>query len=448
MKDNIVYIIFLTAIVSYAQAPDTLWTKTYGGVANDVGNSIKQTSDGGYIIAGYTESFGAGQQDVWLLKTDASGDTVWTKTYGNANNDVANHVQPTADGGYIIVGMTQDDDIWLIKTDHLGDSVWTKRYGAINLAEIGYCVQQTTDGGYIITGRRYRSFIAPGCVLLLKTDENGDTVWCRDYYFGQSSGGFCVHETFDGGYVVAGAAYFLGPPCRGILLKTDANGDSVWCNLYGRHNPDFVLLSVEETADSGYIACGTRRPWDLSSALWIVRTNAQGVCIMTREYGDSINEKHGNSVQVTNDNGYIFSGGTGDSWTSGDLFLFKTAENGDSLWCAIYGRTGDDTGNEVVQTNDGGYIVVGCTESLGAGGSDVWIIKTEPDVGVEEDQNISIKHTDYNTTIISGPLQLPEGKKCKVFDITGRVVEPDKIQPGIYFIEVDGILTKKVVKVR
>jgi len=454
MKSVVILTIIIVVTFGYTQAPDTLWTRTYGGPSNDVGNSIKQTSDGGYIIAGYTESFGAGQQDVWLLKTDPNGDTVWTKTYGTVYNDVANYVQQTADSGYVIVGTTQDDDIWLIKTDHLGDSTWTKRYVTTYFVERGNCVQQITDGGYIITGRRYISLLGPGCVVLLKTDANGDTVWCREYYFEPahpSAGGYCVQETFNGGYIVAGFTTSPGPPCWGILLKTDLNGNSVWCNLYGGYDPDIWVLSVKETADSEYIACGRSRPLGLlsHSALWMVKTNSQGSCLMMREYGDSTNEKHGNSVEVTNEDDYIFTGSAySDGALAGDAFLFKTEEDGDSLWCTVYGGVGADIGNEVLQTYDGGYIIVGSTESYGAGGSDVWIIKTEPDVSVEENEPSVVAGKGVTTTIFRGPLQIPEGKKCKVFDIAGRVVEPNNVTRGIYFIEMDDRIVQKVVKVR
>ena len=161
----------------------------------------------------------------------------------------------------------------------------------------------------------------------------------------------------------------------------------------------------------------------------------------------------GTSLQLTDDNGYIFTGGEGTSYwfPMGDLLLFRTDENGDSLWCVVYGDSAyHDRGKDVLQSTDGGYVVVGFTESHGAGGSDVWIIKTEPDVGIEERPIVRPvgKQENLCATIFHGPLQLPEDKRYKVFDIVGRTVEPTKITTGIYFIEVDGVLIQKVVKVR
>ena len=126
----------------------------------------------------------------------------------------------------------------------------------------------------------------------------------------------------------------------------------------------------------------------------------------------------------------------------------STAAPGDTLWTKVYGGQYNDSPFSVQQTADGGYIIAGWTSSFGAGNADVWIVKLGPDVGVEEDDDISVEYENRFTTIFRGPLQLPEGKECKVFDITGRVVELTKITRGIYFIEVEGVVTQKVVKVR
>ncbi len=454
MKYFGLFCIITTATLGYTQPPDTLWTRTYGGTGNDVGNSIKQTSDGGYIIAGYTESFGAGQQDVWLLKTDGSGNTVWTKTYGGAYDDWATYVQQTIDGGYVIAATTASfpytvgGAMWLMKTDPQGDTIWTEIY---NWCDQAWSVQQTSDSGYIVSGRRGFYAWDDGYVVIMKTDANGDTSWCKFYFRGaMAATGSCVHETFDGNFVATAAMYTWNGTGFSFLLKTNSNGDSLWCNEYWHpmgYGYTSCLFSITQTADSGYITCGAKGGDTLG--LWIVRTTAQGDSIWMREYEDSLSGRFGNSVQITNDDCFIFTGGGGTWWFPfGDLFLLKTDENGDSLWCTQYGGAGDDIGNEVRQTDDGGYIIVGSTGSYGAGGSDVWIIKTESDVGVEENEPFPVADMEISATIFHGSLQLPKGKKCRVYDITGRVVEPNKVGPGIYFIDVDGVVTRKVVKIR
>jgi len=150
--------VFVFGSVSlFAQAPDTAWTKTYGGGGGDEANSVQQTSDGGYIIVGNTYSYGEGLENIYLIKTNSLGDTVWTRTYGGTDYNYGNSVQQTSDGGYIVAGNTDSYgaggfDVYLIKTDASGNTTWTKTYGGSS-TEWGNSVQQTTDGGYIVTGK-------------------------------------------------------------------------------------------------------------------------------------------------------------------------------------------------------------------------------------------------------------------------------------------------------
>jgi hypothetical protein len=156
---------------------NTLWTKNYGGTSDDFGYSVQQTSDGGYIVAGYSSSFGVTYQ-VYLIKTNASGDTLWTRTYGGANSGCKYggfSVQQTSDGGYIVAGYSDffgnGGQVYLVKTNASGDSLWTRTYGGTDFDD-GYSVQQTQDGGYIVGGETY-SFGNNCQVYLIKTDSLG-----------------------------------------------------------------------------------------------------------------------------------------------------------------------------------------------------------------------------------------------------------------------------------
>jgi hypothetical protein len=198
----------VTLFTEYAHAQVVRFAKTYGGTDWDKARSVRQTSDGGYIVAGYTNSFGAGGYDFFLIKTDAYGNVQWAKTYGGTDNDWALSVQQTYDGGYIVAGLTSSFgmggyDFFLIKTDENGNIQWAKTYGGTN-EDWAYSVRQTSDGGYIVAGYT-GSFGAGGYdFFLIKTDENGNIQWAKTYGGTDNDWARSVQQTYDGGYIVAG----------------------------------------------------------------------------------------------------------------------------------------------------------------------------------------------------------------------------------------------------
>lgn len=183
-------------------AAQVVFERTYGGDNADWGCSVQQTADHGYVIAGLTNSSGPGTE-VYLIRTDSAGDTLWTRTYGGAHADFANSVRQTADGGYILTGGTKsfgggDEDVYLIKTDAHGDTMWTRAFGGTE-DDGGWSVGQTTDSGFIIAGST-RSFGAGGLdVWLLKTDTHGDTLWTRTFGGAGSDQALSVEQTTDSG---------------------------------------------------------------------------------------------------------------------------------------------------------------------------------------------------------------------------------------------------------
>jgi len=433
--------------------PDTLWTRTFGGPRADHGYSVQQTADNGYIIAGETHSYGAGESDVWLIKTDANGDTLWTRTFGGPDEDKAYSVQQTADNGYIIAGETHsygagESDVWLIKTDANGDTLWTKTIGGPHYDD-GYSVQQTTDGGYIIAGGTYKfSPLGNWDVYLIKTDASGNTLWTKTFGGTEGDYGYSVQQTTDGGYIIAGytESYSVGESDV-WLIKTDASGNTLWTKTFGGTEKDYGR-SVQQTADGGYIIAGYTESYGAGGYdVWLIKTEANGNTLWTKTFGGTDEDK-AYSVQQTADGGYIIAGYTA-SYGAGryDVYLIKTGADGDTLWTRTFGGTNWDDGYSVQQTADGGYIIAGDTHSYGAGWYDVYLIKTEPELGVVEEADTSIRDL-HDPTIITGPLQLPGCKKWKVFDVSGRKMKPGQIKPGIYFIEVEGRIERKVVKIR
>jgi hypothetical protein len=258
---------------------DSLWTKSYvSDTISEFGVSGQQTTDGGYIITGWTYSE-LNSRQVYLIKTDSLGDTLWTRTYGEAGRDRGWSVQQTTDGGYIIAGEVSSpvvldyDPVYLIKTDSLGDTLWTRTYG--ENWYFGYSVQQTQDGGYIIAGFRGFSGIM---VYLVKTDFLGDTLWSRLYAWEDAAEGYSVQQTNDGGYIVAGRALHVVGTITYYyfyLVKTDSLGDTLWTKVYGTGMTEGARC-VQQTTDGGYILVGSNAAFGNAMQVWLIKTDQDG----------------------------------------------------------------------------------------------------------------------------------------------------------------------------
>ncbi|UCH62720.1 MAG: hypothetical protein JSU77_13180 [Fidelibacterota bacterium] len=261
-----------------------LWSETFGGGGWDWGRSVRQTSDGGFIITGWTDSRGAGGGDLWLVKTDARGTEEWNRTYGGIENDYGNCIQPTADGGYIITGATisgsvGNDDLWLIKTDSAGTAQWRLMFGGKGYEE-GHFVQTTSDGGYIVVGSTTSSGAGESDVWLIKLGPDGRTDWTRTFGGPEWDWGNTVHEVPDGGYILVGTTLSFGAGSSDIwLIKTDADGQEEWNRTYGGHSLDFGL-SVQPTTDGGYIIAGQTYSFGAGSGdLWLIKTDSKGQAV-------------------------------------------------------------------------------------------------------------------------------------------------------------------------
>jgi hypothetical protein len=357
-----------------------MFVKTFGGSSDDYGNSVQQTTDGGYIITGSTHSFGNGGDDVWLIKTDSQGNEEWNQTYGGSSYDYGNSVQQTTDGGYIITGNTHhygnsQDDVWLIKTDSQGQEEWNQTFGGSSGVDIGHSVKQTNDGGFIITGENNSHGNGNDLVWLIKTDSNGSEEWNQTFGGNNYGKGYSVQQTTDGGYIITGWTDSFGNGDYNVwLIKTDSNGNEEWNRSFGSTQVDYGF-SVKQTTDDGYIITGSWYIFDV----WLIKTDSQGSEEWNQTFGGShMSGEEGKSVQQTSDGGYIITGSTHSYGNGGsDVWLIKTDLQGNEEWNQTYGGSSDDYGNSVQQTTDGGYIITGWTESFGNGGGDVWLIKTD-----------------------------------------------------------------------
>ena len=412
-KQLLSILVLLVLVTSVFSQPDTLWTKTFGGIEADYGESVKQTSDGGYIITGSTYSYSVGSSDAYLIKTDVNGNEIWSQSFGGISSDYGCDVLQTSDGGYIVVGYTQSYgdgfcDVYLIKTDSNGNGLWQRALGGDG-ADFGISIQQTSDGGYIITGHTNSYGVGWYDVYLLKTDANGNELWHRA--FGQSDYdyGCYVQQTLDGGYIIVGfQEYFSGTGTSDVyLIKTDENGNETWSQTIGGDRFEKGYYG-QQTSDGGYIITGVGNfIYGYQKDVILIKTDAEGNELWTRLLGGNTTD-YGNCVKQTSDGGYIITGET-LSYGAGnyDVYVIKTDENGNESWSQTFGGADSDKSCSVQQTSDGGFVIAGKTKNWGAGNNDVWLIKLAAD-----QTPVNLTLTPHNP-----PIQIPANGGAFGFDV-------------------------------
>jgi hypothetical protein len=370
----ILFILLCFSLVTPTKAA-WLWSQTYGGAENDVAYSLVSTSDGGYALAGVTESFGSGGGDFWLVKSDALGNMEWNKTYGGTGNEEAHSLIATFDGGYALAGYTEsfgagDRDFWLVKTDTLGNAEWNRTYGGM-WGDQAYSLIATSDGGYAIVGVTQPFVDAKFDFWLVKIDASGNMEWNKTY---EGSGlAYSLVATSDGGYAIVGDAYG-----DSLLVKTDALGNMQWSKTYGTENDYDFARSLVTTPDGGYVIAGTLG----IGGPFLVKTDSLGNMQWNRTSATFMAASY--SLVATSDGGFALAGsapfiGAGAS----DFWLIKTNASGNIQWNHTYGGTDNEYAYSLVVTSDGGYALAGGTSSFGAGGDDFWLVKTDA-LGVPE----------------------------------------------------------------
>jgi hypothetical protein len=369
---------FCVSILS-ADPSDILWEQICGGDGHDAGYCVQQTSDGGYIVAG--ETSGLDYWDMYVVKTDAGGDTMWTRTYGGPELDDAQSVQETSSGGYIVFGRTisfgaGENDYYLVRIDEDGNPLWAQPYGGSG-NDWGYSARETSDGGYILAGNSM-SFGGLADIYLVKTDEDGDTLWTRTYGGDSWEEGYCVRQTDDGGYIVAGSTTSFGGGGSDVyLVKTDADGDPVWTQAYGGANLE-AATSVQEVAGGGYIITGYTESFGAGqSDLWLLRTDAEGDTLWTRTFGGELRD-YGEGVWETWDGGYV-TGGYTESFGMGgfDAYVVRTDADGHGVWVGTYGGADSDGASYIEETADGGVVFTGWVNSSLSHPSNLWLVRLE-----------------------------------------------------------------------
>jgi len=390
---NLTVIVMLMIIIfssNASAAPLEEWNKTYGGNGWETAYSVKQTSDGGFIFTGHIKSYGASWSDGWLVKTNSNGNELWNKTFGGPNRDDFTYVEQTNDGGYITAGYTylSGDFLssgWFVKTDSNGNEIWNKTIGGDdnNVAEF---VQQTSDGGYVLTGYSGTYDASNIDYWVVKIDSQGNNLW--DTTFTGTTDDFirCIRQTSDGGYILVGSTreFRAKDDSKAFLIKIDSNGNQIFDKTYGIKDSSWAS-SVFLTKDGGYIIVGgTSSGEELIESL-LIKTDSNGNQEWVKTFGNMTKNIRTYDGQQTFDGGYILAGAIGSFiGDSGDTqwsnaIIIKTDSSGNEQWNITVGGDDNDWAYSIFQTTDGGYIISGFTDSYVTGffNSGAWLIKIE-----------------------------------------------------------------------
>jgi len=388
---SIVLCAFSFQPVESLEPPPTEWSRTFGGTSDDSAEWVVQTKDGGYAIAGNTYSYGAGGVDAWLVKTDPAGQKQWDKAYGGTGGDYIKSVVQTSDRGYALAGITNSfgagqEDFWLVKTGSSGEMLWSKAFGGAG-TDWAYSVVQTSDDGYVIAGVTNSSGAGSYDAWLVKVDSAGNMQWNRTYGGANYEEARSLVRTSDGGYAFAGSTSSYGAGDHDFwLVKTDSNGNMQWNKTYGTPSTE-APFSVVQTKDGGYALAGIAVT---SSAgilpnddFWLVKTDLNGNMQWSQAYGGTGNDGESSLIQ-TDDGGYALVGytysygaGQPSSYGTGEtnFWLVKTNSSGYMQWSKAYGGDYGEAASSVIQTVDEGYAIAGDARSESFGKSDFWLVK-------------------------------------------------------------------------
>jgi hypothetical protein len=473
-----------------AQAPAIQWQKSLGGTLEDWASDIQQTSDGGYIIAGYTLSNDGdvtgnhGGSDMWVVKLNSSGTIEWQKALGGTGQDFANAIRQTSDGGYIVAGVSSSfdediagdnnggDDAWIVKLTSTGDITWAKSHGTTN-DEAATAICESSNGGYWVVG--VKDVSGNNDYWILRLDDNGNID--AQATLGGSLGDrpTAVEETSDG-IIVSGYSESSDGDVSGNNGSTDfwilkiAGGFILeWVECYGGSSSEYAY-DVTQTSDGGYILTGQTYSndgdvsgYNLEGDFWVLKLSGTGAVEWQKCLGGTDYDR-GNSVQPTTDGGYIVTGVTfsDDGDVSGnhgaDYWVVKLNNTGDISWQkCLGGPTSESAAFAITQTTDGGYVVAGVSEGNGGditgnhGDYDFWIVKLAADiVGVEENKSVA------NFMLYPNPVadmlsivDAPVGSSINITDIAGKLIFSSAITQektnintthfvnGIYLVQVE-----------
>ncbi len=371
--------ILATTFIINAQAPSILWSQTFGGPNDDVGHDIIKTTDGGFALCGYTESYGKGGKDAIVIKIDKDGKVEWEKYFGDKGDEEANAIIQTSDGGYLFCGYTDSKgkgkkDFYIVKLDSKGVLQWETTQGG-KKHDIANSVIETYDGNYVITGQTKSRGAGNYDIWTIKLDTKGDDIW-RKTRGGKSMdvGNTVVEHPADSSLIVLGTTYSDANGMSDLwLIKFNRKGKRIWTKKYGDLGKEegnaLLLKSTGEYIMAGSVQEKTER----YSNFWVVGFTAQSWDDWEQDYGSSKDEA-ATALSETTDNGVLACGYT-NTYGEGkyDFWIMKFNAAGNRLWAETYGGPEDDVAKSIIALGTNEAIVCGYTESDGSGRKDIWV---------------------------------------------------------------------------
>ena len=433
-----------SASVQFDRRDRVLWSTTLGGPAADGGRSICSTSDGGYFIVGYTYSFGAGDADLYVIKTDATGNEEWSRTFGAQGRDYGNAGIEASEGGFVVTGYTTlygggGENVFVAKLDAGGTEEWSTILGG-PMADGGVAVCETDDGGFVIGGYTFSSGAGQSDAYMAKVNQAGEVQWERTYGTGEAEFGFGLASTQDGGYVVTGLTGY-GPGIGNsdiFVVRTDAQGQELWRRSFGGTTYD-QGSSIVATPDSGFVICGqTDVLYAECMDAYLTKLGAQG----TQQWGTRFREgqfyDYGRALCLTPEGGFAIAGGTKNPVTGkNDVYVIAAEADGSEFWKSIIGGSGIEWGSGICATNDG-YVVTGHTDAEAAGAFDVLLLKVSS-LTAQFDMAPNTGHAPLQVAFSDHSWGSP-GEWAWDFDADGSVDSPDQsplwtyTEPGTYSV--------------
>lgn len=434
--------------------PTVLWDTTYGGPQEDHAYSALQTGDGGYLFAGDTLSFGVSSRQAWLVRTNSTGGVIWSSTYGGTDDDVAKAVRPVGDGGFIVAGYAMSTapvgyysgrgaggyDAWLFKVDSAGHLQWEGLFGGTS-DDFAYDVQPTSDGGYVVVGETTSAGAGGSDVFLVKTDSAGDLLWNKTYGGTGNDAGYSIKQTSDGGYIIAGTTTSFGVGTNALyLIRTDSNGNLVDSAVFHGTGTD-VGYSVVQSPDGGFAVAGLTTSYGSGGKdVLLLRTTPSLAFLWNKTYGGPNDDGAYYLIQAK-DGGLALAGFTVPAPSAPeDVFVVKVAVNGDMIWNMTFGGSASDVAYSIQQTSDGGYILGCTTDSFGAGLHDAWLVNMASDFYISPFAHDGI----INATVIVGNSD-PHGPSggAHTLDTVGGMMVAEELGSfrlgtfGQYFLDTD-----------